>query len=86
MATKIVDCEFSLNYSHGCWIDEHWKGPVSISQCRFSYNQESGLTVKAEKYPKSILFEHPPEVVLDKKANPRKRNRIIPITKKSSST
>ncbi len=31
MTTRIVDCEFSLNYSHGCWIDEHWKGPVFIS-------------------------------------------------------
>jgi hypothetical protein len=62
MATRIIDCEFSLNYSHGCWVDEHWKGPVSITQSKFSYNQESGLTVKAEKYPKNIEFEHPPEL------------------------
>lgn len=47
--------------------------------------------MKADKFPKQILFEHPTVIILDKKfkGSPRnmsKRNRIIPITKRSSST
>jgi len=58
LATEIHDCEFSLNYSHGCWIEDHWKGPVQFTGCRFTYNQESGLSVKAERTPKNLLFEN----------------------------
>lgn len=47
--------------------------------------------MKADKFPRQILFEHPTVIILDKKfkGSPRnmsKRNRIIPITKRSSST
>ena len=63
MSIKITGCEFIANYSHGCWIDEHWKGPISLSSCTFSQNLESGLTLKAEKYPVQLLksFEKPLE-------------------------
>lgn len=51
MTTKIFKCEFIANYSHGCWIDEHWKGPVLISESSFSQNLESGATIKSERLP-----------------------------------
>ena len=30
LCTRILNCEFTLNSSHGLWVDEHWKGPVFI--------------------------------------------------------
>ena len=47
-----------MNFSHGCWIDEHWKGPISIGNSKFLQNQESGLTIKAEKFPKNYETNH----------------------------
>lgn len=85
LSTKIIKCEFISNASHGCWIDEHWKGPVSIHQSRFSLNNESGLTLKAEKFPKIVEFERPIEVKLDRTfdGGPRmlnKANSILPMS------
>jgi len=51
MTTKVSKCEFIANYSHGCWIDEHWKGPVLITESGFSQNLESGATIKSERFP-----------------------------------
>lgn len=56
MSTVVINCEFNVNYSHGCWIDEHWKGPVIFKNCKFLFNHESGITLKAEKFPKLYEF------------------------------
>ena len=82
MTTKITKCEFIANYSHGCWIDEHWKGPVLISESSFSQNLESGATIKSERFP-TLMDE---EITLmrdfDRKG-PRplsnKTNAIVPL-------
>lgn len=89
LLTKVVNCEFLANGSHGCWIDEHWKGPVSFVQCRFTMNNESGLTLKAEKFPVIQEFEKPIEIKLERHSvgGPRSMNKgnvVVPLNQKKT--
>lgn len=83
MTTKISKCEFIANYSHGCWIDEHWKGPILICESSFSQNLESGATIKSERFPAVVEEEITLMRDFDRKgirALATKTNAITPLS------
>jgi hypothetical protein len=44
------------NGRSGIQVDDFWKGPIVLEDCKFNYNQHSGLMLNAIDYPAEKTF------------------------------
>jgi hypothetical protein len=56
MILQAVRCEFVNNIRSGIVIDDFWKGPVLLQDCKFTFNKHSGVILTSNDYPTDIEF------------------------------
>jgi hypothetical protein len=56
MVAQIRRCDSIENGRSGIQVDDFWKGPIIIEECKLNYNQHSGLMLNAPDYPTDLAF------------------------------
>lgn len=51
MILQAVRCEFVYNNRSGIVIDDFWKGPVILEECKLTFNKHSGIILTSNEYP-----------------------------------
>lgn len=51
MIVHLNRCEFLMNNKNGLAVEDYWKGPVLISDCKFNANKYNGVLLTASMQP-----------------------------------
>jgi len=44
------------NNRSGIVVDNFWKGPVILEECKFTYNKHSGVILTSNEFPSNLDF------------------------------
>jgi hypothetical protein len=49
MIVRVHNCSMNGNEGHGLTVEDFWKGPISITECKLNTNKQSGANFVANR-------------------------------------